>query len=199
MSATIDQFRQLLAIEPFRPFVMRLKDGRSFAVKDSREVSLFNLAMGATTGPVLDLWLFDEPLGSANVASIEPAAESKQIPIHGDLTISTMTPTQPIAVPPVADVYRMNIDEFERIAGYLDVERVELIDGILVERGDMDPPHAVAGVRLRFYLDRLAPGGWFVREDKPRPSASDLRAFPGSRHRPGQPPDGLSQSPSGAG
>jgi len=76
MSAIIDQLRQLLAIEPFRPFVMRLKDGGSFAVKDSRDVSLFKFPIGGTTGPVSDLWLFDEPLGLANVASIEPVAES---------------------------------------------------------------------------------------------------------------------------
>jgi Uma2 family endonuclease len=94
----------------------------------------------------------------------------------------TMTPTQPIALPagpyPIADVYRMNIDEFERIANSLDVERVELIDGILVERGDMDPPHAVASVRLRFYLDRLVPGGWFVREDKPLRVHRTYEPFP---------------------
>jgi Uma2 family endonuclease len=96
--------------------------------------------------------------------------------------MSTMTPTQPIALPaspyPVADVYRMNIDEFERIADSLDVERVELIDGILVERGDMDPPHAVASVRLRFYLDRLVPDGWFVREDKPLRVHRTYEPFP---------------------
>jgi Uma2 family endonuclease len=96
--------------------------------------------------------------------------------------MSTMTPTQPIALPaspyPVADVYRMNIDEFERVVGSLDVERVELIDGILVERGDMDPPHAVASVRLRFYLDRLVPDGWFVREDKPLRVHRTYEPFP---------------------
>ncbi len=96
--------------------------------------------------------------------------------------MSTMTPTQPIALPaspyPVADVYRMNIDEFERIADSLDVERVELIDGILVERGDMDPPHALASVRLRFNLDRLVPGGWFVREDKPLRVHRTYEPFP---------------------
>jgi len=31
--------------------------------------------MGSTTVPVSDFWLFDEPLGSVNVASIELAAE----------------------------------------------------------------------------------------------------------------------------
>jgi Uma2 family endonuclease len=94
----------------------------------------------------------------------------------------TMSPTQPIALPagpcPVADLYRMSIDEFERIAGFLDVERVELIDGMLVERGEMDPPHAVASVRLRYYLDRLIGDGWFIREDKPLRVHPTYEPFP---------------------
>jgi Uma2 family endonuclease len=96
--------------------------------------------------------------------------------------MSTITPPQPIALPaipfPVAGVYRMNIDEFERIADSLDVERVELIDGILVERGDLNPPHVVASVRLRFYLDRLVPNGWFVPKDKPLRVHRTYEPFP---------------------
>jgi len=71
------------------------------------------------------------------------------------------------AAPPLANLYRMDIDEFERIADFLKAERVELIDGFIVERGDMDPPHAVATVRLGRRLNRLIPDGWFVREQLP--------------------------------
>jgi Uma2 family endonuclease len=91
--------------------------------------------------------------------------------------MSTMTPTpaQPMtslvgpasASPSLADVYRMDIEEFERIVDFLKAERVELIDGFIVERGVIDPPHAVASRRLRQRLDRLVPDGWFIREDKP--------------------------------
>jgi Uma2 family endonuclease len=88
--------------------------------------------------------------------------------------MSTITPTQPIsssgrgpASPPLADVYRMDIDEFDRVADLLKAERVELIDGFIVERGAMDPPHVRSSEKLRRELDRLLGRGWFVREDKP--------------------------------
>jgi hypothetical protein len=61
----------------------------------------------------------------------------------------------------------MDIDEFERVADLLKAERVELIDGFIVERDKMDPPHVFASEALRRQLDRLVPVGWFVREDKP--------------------------------
>jgi Uma2 family endonuclease len=89
------------------------------------------------------------------------------------MSMSTVAPTPPItspaapAAPPVADVYRMDIDEFERVADLLKAERVELIDGFIVERGAMDPPHVLSSEKLRRKLDRLLPDGWFVREDKP--------------------------------
>ena len=87
--------------------------------------------------------------------------------------MSTSMPTQPLmspagpAAPPLADVYRMDIDEFERVADLLKAERVELIDGFIVERGAMDPPHVLSSEKLRRKFDQLLPDGWFVREDKP--------------------------------
>ena len=62
--------------------------------------------------------------------------------------------------------YRMTVDEFERIAEGLD-KPVELVDGFLVERTDMDPPHVLVTERLRRRLDRLVPEGWFARDEKP--------------------------------
>ncbi len=61
----------------------------------------------------------------------------------------------------------MDIDEFERVADLLKAERVELIDGFIVERGAMDPPHVLSSEKLRRKLDPLLSDGWFVREDKP--------------------------------
>ena len=87
--------------------------------------------------------------------------------------MSTVAPTPPLAsptgpaAPPFADVYRIDIDEGQRIADLLKAERVELIDGFIVERGAMDPPHVRSSARLRRTIDRLLPKGSFVREDKP--------------------------------
>jgi Uma2 family endonuclease len=84
------------------------------------------------------------------------------------MTMSVIThPMTSPAAPPLTKLYRMDIDEFERIADFLKAERVELIDGFIVERGVMDPPHVLSSEYLRRKLDRLVAGGWFVREDKP--------------------------------
>ncbi len=66
--------------------------------------------------------------------------------------MSTIIPAQsapsPAALASPA-VYRMTVDEFERIAGSLDNDQVELVDGYLVWRDDMKPPHVLATERLR--------------------------------------------------
>jgi Uma2 family endonuclease len=61
----------------------------------------------------------------------------------------------------------MTVDEYERIVEGLDDPRVELINGYLVKRTDMKPPHVLVTERLRRRLDRLVPEAWFVREEKP--------------------------------
>jgi Uma2 family endonuclease len=84
--------------------------------------------------------------------------------------MSTVTPTQPMSSPaPLASpvVYRMSVDEFERIADSLDDERVELLDGLIVRREEMKPLDVLVTERLRRQLDRRLPADWFVREDKP--------------------------------
>lgn len=84
--------------------------------------------------------------------------------------MSMITPSQsmpsppPLALPPL---YRMTVDEFERIADALDDDKVELINGYIVGREDMKPSHVVVTERLRRRLEPLLPTGWFVREDKP--------------------------------
>jgi len=76
------------------------------------------------------------------------------------MTMSTITPKQPMtspagpASPPFADVYRMDIDEFERVADLLKAERVELIDGFIVGRGAMDPPHVLSSPRRTVVRNR---------------------------------------------
>jgi Uma2 family endonuclease len=89
---------------------------------------------------------------------------------NGAAGMSTIVPSQslPLMAPLASPVvYRMTVDEFERIADSLDDDHVELLDGYIVGRDDMKPPHVLVTERLRRRLDRIVPGGWFVREEKP--------------------------------
>jgi len=70
------------------------------------------------------------------------------------------------AATPFAAGGRMTVDEFERIDESLDGP-FELIDGQLVRKPDMDPPHVWSTERLRKRLERMLPEGWTVRDDKP--------------------------------
>ena len=110
-------------------------------------------------------------------------------------TITSTSPTLPLLPLASPVVYRMTVDEYERIADALDAP-VELIDGYLVERTDMNPPHVLVTERLRRRLDRLVGQGWFVREDKPvripdfdepRPDLAVMRGDPETYddHHPG--------------
>jgi Uma2 family endonuclease len=81
--------------------------------------------------------------------------------IHGDRTMSTIV--QPMTSPASG---RMTVDEFERIAEDLDGP-FDLIDGQLIRKPNMDPPHVWSTERLRKRLERMLPEGWSVRDDKP--------------------------------
>jgi Uma2 family endonuclease len=81
----------------------------------------------------------------------------------------------------------MTVGEFERIAEYLNGDHIELVDGYLVGRDDMNPPHALVTERLRRRFDRIVHAGRFTREDKPiripdfdepRPDISIVRGDP---------------------
>ena len=85
--------------------------------------------------------------------------------------MSTIAPAQPtvLAPPPLASpaVYRISVDEYERMAGILNDDRVELINGYLVRKMGKNPPHCWS---TRELLDRLAhmlPPGWMWRQDQP--------------------------------
>ena len=60
--------------------------------------------------------------------------------------MSTITPTQPASSPPTLPtapvLYRMTVDEYERIGEMLDDPRVELIDGHLVKKMPKNPEHS---------------------------------------------------------
>jgi len=84
--------------------------------------------------------------------------------------MSTITPSQ-LTSPPAPwaspDVYRMRVDEYERMAGVLDDPRVELIDGYLVKKMGKKPPHIWAVESLLPALTSLLPPGCFCRKEDP--------------------------------
>jgi Uma2 family endonuclease len=60
-------------------------------------------------------------------------------------------------------LYRLTVEEYEQIAGFLDDDRVELIDGYLVKKMVKNPPHVAACARTVSTLARIAPAGWHTR------------------------------------
>jgi len=85
--------------------------------------------------------------------------------------MSTITPTQPASSPaafPTAPVlYRMTVDEYERIGELLDDPRVELIDGHLVKKMPKNPEHSWTTKQVFKALARLLPAGWTWRTEQP--------------------------------
>jgi Uma2 family endonuclease len=90
-------------------------------------------------------------------------------------TITESTSTAPSTAPsPISDLidasetlYRLSVDEYERIGEFLDDPRVELIDGLLVAKMTQEPPHVVACELARTAIATETPSGWHVREAKP--------------------------------
>lgn len=64
-------------------------------------------------------------------------------------------------------LYRLTVEEYEHIAGLLDDDRVELIDGYLVKKMVKNPPHVVACARTLATVGRIAPAGWHTRPGEP--------------------------------
>ncbi|MGC8643676.1 MAG: Uma2 family endonuclease [Isosphaeraceae bacterium] len=81
------------------------------------------------------------------------------------------TVTQPTSVSPRPglDLYRMTVDEYERLAeaAILVDPRVELIDGYLVRKMTKNPPHVIAVEGTRDALLSLALPGWRVMVQDP--------------------------------
>jgi Uma2 family endonuclease len=72
---------------------------------------------------------------------------------------------------------RMTVDEFERFIEDTD-ERFELIDGQLIRKPDMDPPHVWSTEKLKRRLERMLPEGRIVRDDKPVKFSADDQPDP---------------------
>ena len=81
--------------------------------------------------------------------------------------MSTITTTHPAALPGTIrtppPIYRLTVDEYERIGEMLDDRRVELIDGYMVEKMAKNPEHCWSTKQVFKALERLLPAGWTWR------------------------------------
>jgi Uma2 family endonuclease len=85
--------------------------------------------------------------------------------------MSTATPTQaaspPVTFPSTVALYRMTVDEYDRIGEMLDDPRVELIDGHLVKKMPKSPEHSWSTKQVLKGTARLLPVGWTWRTEQP--------------------------------
>jgi Uma2 family endonuclease len=79
-------------------------------------------------------------------------------------SIRVLPASAPLASP---EVYRMTVDEYERMAGVLNDPRVELIDGYLVRKTGKKPPRAWAVGNILEAIVALLPNGWTWRKEDP--------------------------------
>jgi Uma2 family endonuclease len=73
-------------------------------------------------------------------------------------------------VPDAAPLWRMSVDRYHEMieAGVLGPDdRVELLEGLLVDKMTIDPPHRIATRLTRLALESAVPEGWYVEEQKP--------------------------------
>ena len=80
------------------------------------------------------------------------------------LDVRPTVPYAPLASPAV---YRMTVDEYERMEGVLDDPRVELIDGYLVRKMGKRPPHSWSVERISDLILARLPDGWIRRQEQP--------------------------------
>jgi Uma2 family endonuclease len=76
----------------------------------------------------------------------------------------TISPAIPSGPPPL---YRMTVDEYDRIGHLLDDPRVELIDGYLVKKMPKNPEHSWITKEVLKALDNRLPVGWTWRTEQP--------------------------------
>jgi Uma2 family endonuclease len=76
-------------------------------------------------------------------------------------------PARPQSRLAAPEVYRINVDQYERMADVLEDERIELIDGYLVTKMPQKHPHSWTVEVAHAHVERLLPRGWFIREEKP--------------------------------
>jgi Uma2 family endonuclease len=90
--------------------------------------------------------------------------------------MSTAVTTRPMTAPAVlpdwipSPLYRITVDQYEAMADsgiFGERERVQLINGCLVEKMTQHPPHSIADDLCGEALRLAFPPGWYVRPGKP--------------------------------
>lgn len=83
---------------------------------------------------------------------------------------SIITPLSYSGPPPEGPIRRISVEKYHAMiqAGIFDEDdRVELLEGWLVDTMSKKPPHATATDLIRTALDKLLPPGWFTRSQDP--------------------------------
>jgi Uma2 family endonuclease len=84
---------------------------------------------------------------------------------------ATVFPTRPPAAPPNSPprAWRWTVEQFNYLGdlGAFEGRRAWLHDGVIVEEGPMNPPHAIAGEKTEEVLRTTFGLGWRIRVQKP--------------------------------
>ncbi len=85
--------------------------------------------------------------------------------------MASVMATQPaVSAPTIVgppEIYRLTVDEYERIGEMLDDPRLELIDGYLVKKMPKKPEHSWTTKAVLKALESRLPRGWASRQEQP--------------------------------
>src|SRR4051812_4968536 len=97
-----------------------------------------------------------ETIGSPRTHPELPAIASSRlapVPVHDGATLEGLP------------LYRLSIEQYERMAEHQIIDeksKVVLINGLLVAKMTLHPPHVIANDNLNMLLVRALPNGWYV-------------------------------------
>ena len=82
---------------------------------------------------------------------------------------ATLLPTAPTPTYPRPLVHRWTVTEFNRMGdmGWFEGRRAFLLDGVILEQGPMDPPHATGLTLVDAALRAVFGTGWLIRIQAP--------------------------------
>jgi hypothetical protein len=84
----------------------------------------------------------------------------------GAAPMSTISPSEVLALPPPAEVFRIPVDLYDRLIEQGDLaedQPIELLNGVLVWKMPKGPRHDASSARCRRAIERLLGEGWHLR------------------------------------